>query len=128
MSIKDNVQGFFNFIREQGVIGLAVGFILGGSVTKVVTSLVTDIINPVLGIFLGASDNLKERYWQVGGVKVLYGNFLNNLIDFIVIALVIYFLVKLMRVDRLDKKKDAAKPPTQVEEKPIKKAPTKTKK
>jgi large conductance mechanosensitive channel len=45
----DYMKGFLNFIREQGVVGLAVGFILGGSVSKVVTSLVTDIINPVLG-------------------------------------------------------------------------------
>lgn len=107
--MRENVQGFVNFIREQGVIGLAVGFILGGSVTKVVSSLVTDIINPILGIFLGASENLKERTWEVGGVEIMYGNFLNTFIDFLVIALVVYVLVKTMRFDRLDKKKEPAK-------------------
>lgn len=110
MNLKENMNGFINFIREQGVIGLAVGFILGGSVTKVVSSLVTDIINPILGIFLGASQDLKERFWEISGVKIMYGNFLNTFIDFVTIALVVYFLVKLMRVDRLDKKKDAPKP------------------
>ena len=46
------------FIREQGVMGLAIGFILGGSVSKVVTSLVQDIINPFLGIILGSTEGL----------------------------------------------------------------------
>ena len=110
LSIKENINGFINFIREQGVIGLAVGVILGGSVTKVVSSLVTDIINPVLGIFLGASKELKERSWEVSGVKIMYGNFLNTFIDFMTIALVVYFLVKLMQVDKLDKKKEVIKP------------------
>ena len=41
------MKGFLEFVREQGVVGLATGFILGGAVSKVVTSLVTDIINPV---------------------------------------------------------------------------------
>ena len=54
------MKGFTDFIREQGVVGLAVGFILGGAVSKVVSSLVSDIINPVLGIVLGAAGNLSE--------------------------------------------------------------------
>ena len=49
---------FMDFIREQGVVGLAVGFILGGAVSKVVSSLVEDIINPILGILLGAAGKL----------------------------------------------------------------------
>lgn len=44
------MRGFINFIREQGIIGLAVGFLLGGSASRVVTSLVNDVINPLVGL------------------------------------------------------------------------------
>lgn len=99
------VVGFVDFVREQGVIGLAVGFILGGSISKVVTSLVTDIINPILGIVLGAAGDLKDYSLKIGSVNIKWGDFLANVIDFLVIATVIYFGVKLLRLDRLDKPK-----------------------
>jgi len=99
------MKGFFDFIREQGVVGLAVGFILGGAVAKVVSSLVNDLVNPVLGIFLGAAGGLKEAYLQIGPAKLMLGSFVNNLIDFAVIALVVYFGVKALKLDKLDKKK-----------------------
>jgi len=106
------VREFTNFIREQGVVGLAVGFILGGSITKVVSSIVTDLVNPLLGILLGAFGNLEDYYWQVGGAKILYGNFLSNLINFLVVALVVYVGVRLLKLDKLDRKK--AKGPQEV--------------
>ncbi len=82
------MKGFIDFIREQGVVGLAVGFILGGAVSKVVASLVTDIINPILGIILGAAGNLNEAYIPLGNAKLMWGSFINTTIDFLVIALV----------------------------------------
>jgi len=100
------MKGFLDFIREQGVVGLAVGFILGGAVAKVVASLVTDIINPVLGLVLGATDGLKSAVLTVGTTKITYGNFLGALIDFLIIALVVYFGVKGLGLDKLDKKKE----------------------
>jgi len=99
------MKGFIAFIREQGVIGLAVGFILGGAVSKVVSSLVSDLVNPVLGIALGAAGNLKDAYLQIGPARLMWGSFLNTMIDFLVIALVVYLFVKLLKVDRLDAKK-----------------------
>ena len=99
------VNGFMDFIREQGVVGLAVGFILGGSVSKVVSSLVEDIINPFLGIVLGAAGNLGEMSLMMGGVELMWGSFATVLIDFLVIALVVYFGVKGLKLDKLDKKK-----------------------
>lgn len=95
-----------DFIREKGVVGLAVGFILGGAVSKVVASLVTDIINPILGFALGAAGGLKEAGLQIGPAKILWGSFLSTTIDFIVIALVVYFGVKLLGLEKLDKKKE----------------------
>ncbi len=94
-----------DFIREQGVIGLAVGFILGGAVSKVVSSLVKDIINPLLGIILGAAGNLSSMSVKVGSAKILWGSFLSVSIDFIIIALVVYYGVTLLKLDKLDKKK-----------------------
>ena len=100
------MKGFINFIREQGVVGLAVGFILGGAVSKVVASLVGDIINPILGVILGAAGELKGAYLQIGPAKLMWGSFFNAVIDFMVIALVVYYGVKALKLDKLDKKKE----------------------
>lgn len=98
-----------DFIREQGVVGLATGFILGGAVSKVVTSLVSDIINPVLGVVLGAAGGLDKAVLKIGQVEILYGSFLGVIINFIVIAMVVYFGVKGLGLDKLDKKKNDTK-------------------
>jgi large conductance mechanosensitive channel len=90
---------FMDFIRKQGVVGLAVGFVLGGAVSKVVTALVTDIINPLLGIVIGKTEGLKEAKLAVGNVEILWGDFLSVTIDFLVIALVVYYAVKLLGIE-----------------------------
>lgn len=96
------MKGFLAFIREQGVVGLAVGFILGGAVSKVVTALITDVIDPLLGLLLGKAEGLTEYSVAIGDAKLLVGNLLSVLIDFIVIALVVYFGVKKLGLDKLD--------------------------
>jgi len=100
------MKGFIDFVREKGVVGLAVGFILGGAISKVVASLVVDIINPVLGVILGVAGDLKGAYLQIGPAKLMWGSFINALIDFTVIALVVYIGVKVLKLDRLDRKKE----------------------
>ncbi len=100
------MKGFLNFIRERGVLGLAVGFILGGAISKLVTALVNDLINPVLGIFFGMAGNLKEAALVVGPIKILWGDFVASLIDFLVIALVVYFGFKFLGLVKSPKKKD----------------------
>jgi large conductance mechanosensitive channel len=99
------MEGFMDFIRKQGVVGLAVGFILGGAVSKVVSSLVEDIINPLLGIALGAAGSLETASLKLGPASIMWGSFVAVLIDFLVIALVVYYGVKGMGLDKLDKKK-----------------------
>jgi large conductance mechanosensitive channel len=94
------MNGFLEFIREQGVVGLAVGFILGGAISKFVSSLVTNILNPLIGLAL-----VKTATWTIGSASILYGEFIMAFIDFLVIALVIYAAVRILRLDRLDKKK-----------------------
>lgn len=99
------MKGFVNFVREQGVVGLAVGFILGGSVAKVVESLVGDIINPLMGIVLGAAGNLSDASFVIGEAEVKWGSFVNTMVDFTIVALVVYYGVTLLKLDKLDKKK-----------------------
>jgi len=94
------------FIREQGVIGLAVGFLLGGAVSKLVAALVTDIINPLLSIIIGSTEGLANAHISVRSAEILWGHLLTVAIDFIVVALVVYFGVKGLGLDKLDKKKE----------------------
>ncbi len=104
--MKQTIQGFIQFVREQGVVGLAVGFILGGAISKVVASFVSDILNPVLGVIFGATGEFKTAYLQVGSVKILWGSFIATAIDFLVIALVVYYGVRVLKLDKVDKKKE----------------------
>ncbi|MEK7584253.1 MAG: MscL family protein [Patescibacteria group bacterium] len=99
------MKGFIKFIREQGVVGLAVGFILGGAVSRVVAALVNDLINPIVGLALGGAGGLKGASVQLGSAQILYGDLISVVIDFIVIALVVYFGVKIIGIDKLDNKK-----------------------
>lgn len=100
--IEKQMKGFFEFIREQGVIGLAIGFVLGGSVSKLVNSLVQDIINPLLGPILGAAGNLNEQVLKLGAIEVKWGSFTNNLIDFLIMAAVVYFVFKGLKLEKVD--------------------------
>lgn len=102
--LKAHLMEFFEFIRKQGVISLAIGFILGGAVTKLVTALVTDFINPIVGLFLGSVDGLKAATLKIGSAVILWGDFATVLIDFIIVSLVVYVGVKIFKLDRLDKK------------------------
>jgi large conductance mechanosensitive channel len=103
--------GFTEFIRTQGVMGLAVGLVLGGATSVVVKSFVDNIIMPPLGLLLGSADGLKGLTLNLGktdaGQEAVlhYGTFFNDVINFLVIALTIYFVVHELRLDRLDKKK-----------------------
>lgn len=100
------MKAFVRFVREQGVVGFAIGFILGGSVSKVVASLVNDIINPVLGLALGFAGGLKEQSFTILSAKITWGHFVGNVIDFIVIALVVYYGFVLLGLTKFDKKKE----------------------
>ncbi len=97
------IDQFKEFVHEQGVTGLAIGFILGGAVTKVVSSLVEDILNPILGLILGSTEGLKGATFTVGEATVRYGSFIGVLIDFLVIALVVFIGVRMMRLDKKKK-------------------------
>lgn len=88
------------FIAKGNVLDLAVGVVIGAAFGKITTSLVEDIINPILGILTGGIDfsQLKLVLKQAAGtdpeVAIRYGNFLNVLIQFLIIAWVIFLIVK----------------------------------
>ena len=104
--MKKTLKGFLEFIQSQGVIGLAIGVVMGTSVTKLVTAFVTDLINPIIGLLLGKIGDLNKMYLQVGSAQILFGSFISSLIDFLIVAFVVYFSVKFLKLDRLDKKAD----------------------
>ena len=92
------MKGFIEFIKTQGVVGLAVGFILSTQISNLVNSLVNNLINPLLGIFLGAEGNLDKASITVGKAQFMWGNVVNTLINFLIIALILYFLVRVLRL------------------------------
>lgn len=96
------MKGFFHFIRTQGVVGLAIGFILGAAVGKVVTSLVNDIIQPAIGMVFGSTEGLTSLHYQ----SIMYGKFIAGLIDFVIIAGVVYFIFKRLKLESFDAPKD----------------------
>jgi large conductance mechanosensitive channel len=96
------MKGFIEFIRRQGVVGLAVGFILGGAVSKVVSSIVSDIVNPLVSLLLPAK-SLETATVTLGQATFAWGHFVAGLIDFIVIAAVVYLGVHWLKLDRLDR-------------------------
>ena len=91
---------FKAFIAQGNVLDLAVGVIIGAAFGKITTSLVEDILNPIIGLALGGIDLsqlkvvLKEAVGTVPEVAIRYGNFLNTLIQFLIIAWVIFMIVK----------------------------------
>ncbi len=105
------VRGFLDFIRTQGVVGLAVGLVLGGAVSILVKSLVDNIILPPIGLLLGSGNGLKGLSWTIGNGKngdpavIYYGTFLNDFLNFVIIALVVYLVFNLLGLTKLDKKK-----------------------
>lgn len=100
------IKEFAKFVREKGVIGLAVGIIAGGAVTKVVTALVDDLINPLIGILLGKAGSLSEYIFTIPGTTAIikWGNLVSVLIDFMAILLVIYLVFIKSPLNKLDKK------------------------
>jgi len=96
------LSGFSDFLKNQGVVTLAIGFILGSAISKFISSLVTDIINPILNASLGGVEDISNKVFYIDKLAIHYGIFLNNGIDFIVIALVVYIGVKLLGMDHTE--------------------------
>ena len=101
------MKGFIDFIRERGVVGFAVAFILGGAITKLVSSLVTDIVNPVLGVILSKTKSLETMAFKIGSSKIMWGHFVSACIDFLIISLVVYIIFRGLGLEKIDRKKSS---------------------
>lgn len=84
------MKGFMEFMNKWGVIGLAIAVIIGGKLNAWVTALVNDIIMPILTFFIPGG-TWREAVWNIGPIALKVGDFLGATIDFILIALLIYW-------------------------------------
>lgn len=112
-SLKDGIgaagkelSAFKKFISRGNVVDMAVGVIIGGAFGKIVTSLVNDIVMPLIGLLIGGL-NFSELSITIGEAKIAYGNFIQTIVDFLIIALCIFTVI---RVFEKFKKKEEAKP------------------
>ncbi|MCI9579594.1 MAG: large-conductance mechanosensitive channel protein MscL [Oscillibacter sp.] len=110
--MADKTSGFFaefkTFIARGNVMDMAVGVIIGGAFSNITTSLINDIVMPVLGIFT-SSVSFADLSVDIGPAVVTYGNFIQAVLNFLIMALVVFCLVKAL--NRFHKKKEAAPPP-----------------
>jgi large conductance mechanosensitive channel len=90
---KSFMQQFMDFLNKYGVIGLAIAFVMGAAVTKLVSALVADLIMPIIGALIPGGD-WRTATLTIGSIKFMVGDFIGALIDFIIIALVIFLIVK----------------------------------
>lgn len=110
------LKEFKEFISRGNVLDLAVGVIIGSAFTAIVTSLVENLINPLIGIFLGKID-LSNLVFSIGDAHFKFGAFLNSIINFLIIAFVVFLIVKAVN-KALPKKEEApADPEPSAEEK-----------
>ncbi len=100
---KGMVGEFMDFLMKYQVIGLAVAFIIGAAATKMVTAAVNDIVMPIIAVLIPGGD-WKKTELVLGPVKFLVGDFVGAIIDFIIIALVVFLIVKFMMKEDATKK------------------------
>lgn len=110
-SIANHGSGFMNFIREQGVVGLAVGLAIGTAAGDTVKKLVEGFITPVVQFIVGSQAGLESSVWHLDlwgrTADFKWGAFLSSAITLIAVAFVVYFIVKGLKLDKLDKKKES---------------------
>ena len=109
--MKKFLEEFKAFALKGNVMDLAVGVIIGGAFQAIVTSLVGDIITPIIGIF--ASTDFSNMIVTVNGSEVRYGAFITAIINFIIMAFIIFCIVKGLNKLSERKKKEEANEPTE---------------
>lgn len=107
--MKKILKEFKEFISKGNVIDMAVGVIIGSAFSKIVTSLVNDIIMPLIGIIIGGLDFTKLSI-TVKDSTILYGSFIQNVVDFLIIAVCIFTVIKIMNKFKKPKPTEEPKP------------------
>lgn len=113
--MKKFMSEFKEFISRGNVMDMAVGIIIGGAFTSIVSSLVEDIINPILGIFGGM--NFDQLHIKLLGEATLnYGKFISAILNFLIMALIVFIIMKTMNrmVEKFKKEEAPAAPTTKV--------------
>ena len=106
-------EEFIEFINRGSMIDLAVGVAVGGAFTAIVNSLVNDIVMPIVGLIAGGVDFTKlairiPNFFGTGDEAVIaYGNFIQNVVEFLIIAWVIFMIIKAM--NRLNRRREEKK-------------------
>ena len=107
--MKQFLSEFKTFIARGNVMDLAVGVIIGGAFSNITNSLVNDILNPILGILAGDNEALAALAVQLpGGGALMVGNFINAVLNFLIMAFAVFCLVKAL--NRLHRKKEETPP------------------
>jgi large conductance mechanosensitive channel len=108
------LKEFREFAVKGNVVDLAVGVIIGGAFGKIVSSVVGDVVMPLIGVLIGGFD-FKSLAFQIRDAKIAYGSFLQNCVDFVVIAASMFLAVKLINHFRRKHEDEppAAPPPRQ---------------
>ena len=110
-------EEFKKFAFKGNVVDLAIGVIIGAAFGAIVKSLVDDIIMPLVGLFLPGEKGYESWVWQVGGKTVPYGKFLGAVVNFLIVALVLYlFIVKFLGWIMRSQQEQAPPPPTKDQE------------
>ena len=111
--MKEKSKGFLGafkeFIARGNVMDMAVGVIIGGAFSAITTSLINDIIMPVLGIFT-SSISFADLAVEIGGAVITYGNFVQAVLNFLVMALVVFCMVRAMNSFHRKKEEAPAAP------------------
>ena len=105
--MKKLLNEFKEFISKGNVIDMAVGVVIGSAFSKIVTSLVNDIIMPLVGIIIGGLD-FTSLSIKIKDSEILYGSFIQNIVDFLIIAACIFTVIKIM--NKFKKQKIAEEP------------------
>lgn len=95
MKPNKTISEFKEFIAKGNVMDMAVGVIIGGAFGKIVTSLVNDILMPIVGILIGGLDFTGLKI-EVGTATITYGNFIQNVVDFLIVAACIFAMLKFL--------------------------------
>ena len=105
-----HLRGFLEFVREQGVVGLAIGLAVGTQAAILVKDIVAAVIDPIIGLIIGNPDGLQAAKWDVtvAGREASFalGQLFYSIIVFAAVCAVIYLVVNGLKLDKLDKKKD----------------------
>jgi len=106
---RKNTRGFVKFLQDQGVAGLAIGFIIGAQARLVVDQFNASFVNPLLGLIIGSPDGLNNQTFAISlwgnKAEFAWGAFAYTLVNFVIVSIIVYATYKILRLNKLEKPK-----------------------